>query len=324
MDKISIIIPVYNVEGYLHQCIDSIINQTYNNLEILLINDGSTDSSLDICNEYASKDDRIIVLNKKNGGQSSARNMGLDIATGDFIGFVDSDDWVEPNMYETLLKGAKENEADIVACGVYNCDFKKGTRVPTVEGGGIVTYDNFYSYCDNLFVPCKFEIRFEIWNKIFKKEILEVVRFKEGQIYEEIFFMRNVLERTSKLVCIAIPLYDYRLCRPGSTVSSFKISRLSKIDEIDSFISLFAKQGQANLERKYVDYAMNAILELYLLAQRHHGSIDDKNALKTRFLKYLKYSEEMSMPIRTKFKVFYLSPTLYSFISRCLSVFRGL
>ena len=119
---ISVIVPVYNIEAYLRKCIDSILAQTYTNLEIILVDDGSTDNSGEICNEYAAKDARIRVIHKGNGGLSSARNTGIDIATGKYIGFVDSDDYLAPDMYEKLLGAIVNNHADISVCNVHHVD----------------------------------------------------------------------------------------------------------------------------------------------------------------------------------------------------------
>ncbi len=116
MPKISIIVPVYNVENYLKKCLDSIVNQTFKDIEIILINDGSTDNSLNICKEYAKKDHRIRLINKPNGGLSSARNVGIDLSTGEYLGFVDSDDWIALNMYEKLYNLCKIFNADISQC----------------------------------------------------------------------------------------------------------------------------------------------------------------------------------------------------------------
>lgn len=118
-DLISVIIPVYNTEKYLHRCIDSVLNQTYQNLEIILVDDGSPDNCPQICDEYAKKDKRVKVIHQENMGQSVARNVALDIITGNYIGFVDSDDWLALDMYEVLLKKIKEAETDLVICGCY-------------------------------------------------------------------------------------------------------------------------------------------------------------------------------------------------------------
>ena len=116
--KISIIIPVFGVELYLNRCIESVVNQKYSNLEIILIDDGSPDNCPTICDEWAERDERIVVIHKKNGGLSDARNIGLKIATGELVGFVDSDDWISPEMYQLLYENMLENDSDISACGV--------------------------------------------------------------------------------------------------------------------------------------------------------------------------------------------------------------
>ena len=116
--KISIIVAVYNIEKYLPKCLDSILAQTYQNLQIILVDDGSSDSSACICDEYAEKDHRIEVIHKKNGGLSDARNAGLECATGEYIGYVDGDDWIEPEMYATMIHTAKERQVDVVICAV--------------------------------------------------------------------------------------------------------------------------------------------------------------------------------------------------------------
>ena len=117
--KISVIVPVYKVEPYLRKCLDSIVNQTYRNLEIILVDDGSPDNCGAICDEYAAGDGRIRVIHQENGGVSSARNAGLSAVTGEWVGWVDSDDWIEPDMYEYLLKNALEQNADIAVCSHY-------------------------------------------------------------------------------------------------------------------------------------------------------------------------------------------------------------
>ena len=120
--KVSIIVPIYNVEKYLRQCLDSIVNQTLKDIEIILVDDGSTDSCPSICDEYASKDKRIIVIHKENAGLGAAYNTGLDIAKGDYIGFVESDDFIELNMYEELYERAVQTGVDLVKCNFYDYD----------------------------------------------------------------------------------------------------------------------------------------------------------------------------------------------------------
>ena len=132
-DLISVIIPIYNVEKYLNKCIDSIINQTYKNLEIILVDDGSPDNCPQICDEYAKKDNRIKVIHKKNGGVSSARNVGLINSTGNYIGFIDPDDYIEPIMYEKLLKVLKESNTLVSMCGFYKIKDNKIIKIDNYD-----------------------------------------------------------------------------------------------------------------------------------------------------------------------------------------------
>ena len=132
MSKVSIVVPIYNVEKYLKQCIESIINQTLQDIEIILVDDGSPDNCPQICDEYAKKDSRIKVVHKKNGGLSSARNAGIEVATGDFIGFVDSDDYIELDMYEKMYNIAKENHVDFVVSDYYKVS-DKGKIITTID-----------------------------------------------------------------------------------------------------------------------------------------------------------------------------------------------
>ena len=210
---ISIIIPVYNMERYLHKCIDSILCQTYRNLEILLIDDGSTDDSPRICDLYKDKDSRVVVLHKENGGQASARNLGLKKAQGAYIGFVDSDDWIHPEMYQTMLAGALESEADIVLCGRSIVD-EQGESL-----GTLFTYDRPFE------IPQAEAVRRFLlydgmdtasWDKLFKKEILEGLEYPLGYVCEDLPFIYYAVSRAKKLYHVGRPLYYY-LCRNNST-----------------------------------------------------------------------------------------------------------
>ena len=156
IDLISIIIPVYNVEQYLSRCIDSVINQTYKNLEIILIDDGSTDDSGEICDEYALKDNRIKVMHKQNGGVSSARNEGLDISKGNYIGFIDSDDFIEKDMYEFLYDLLTKNNCDISCCNKFIFKDNKFIASKSFPKGNVLSFNEVLNDSKH---------DFYIWNK---------------------------------------------------------------------------------------------------------------------------------------------------------------
>ncbi len=209
---ISIIVPVYQVEKYLDKCIISIINQSYKNLEIILVDDGSTDSSPAICNQYQKKDTRIKVIHKENGGLSQARNVGLEIAQGDYIGFVDSDDWIESNMYEVLMSSLLETGADIAVCNyqmdasgskalkkIYNIE--KKVYSPEEALRKIITADGY--------------IRTVVWNKLYKRSVWGDIKFPEGRIYEDTLWTAKVVGNSKSISYINYSLYHY-LFRPDS------------------------------------------------------------------------------------------------------------
>ena len=181
--KISIIVPVYNVAGYLKESIESIIKQTYKKLEIILVDDGSTDQSGTICDQYARTDDRIVVIHQKNQGISASRNAALELATGDYIGFVDSDDVIHPQMYQWLTEAIDETGADVAIChelafsGDF-CDFSQITayHIESVEDKRQV----FAHFMDSWTGPVNFA-----WNKLYRRELFCQVRFREngGYVY---------------------------------------------------------------------------------------------------------------------------------------------
>ena len=202
---ISIIVPVYKVELYLRKCLDSIVNQTYKNLEILLIDDASPDRCGEICEEYASKDKRIRVFhNKVNRGLSAARNRGLVEATGEYIGFVDSDDWIESDMYEMLVQMI--DEADIAVCGYYICNYTRTYIVGYIEKHT----KSFFSGPDILIALLDNEIDNAIWNKLYRKEIFERIRFPEDRSFEDAAIMHKIVEQAKGVYVYSLPKYHYQ------------------------------------------------------------------------------------------------------------------
>ena len=202
---ISVIVPVYNVSDYLNECIESIIQQTYKNLEIILINDGSTDNSLQICKDYAEKDTRIIVLDKQNGGQSSARNLGLDYAMGEYIAFIDSDDAVSLDVFEENTKILeKDKSIDVLQFPVYKNYGLKTAYISSFKTGPIEGTENlFREWIEN------YRISWIVCDKIFKREVFNQIRFVDGMFYEDNYIITNVLDSIDKLYVSDKGLYYY-------------------------------------------------------------------------------------------------------------------
>ena len=213
MPKVSIIVPVYNVEKYLRKCIDSLINQTLNDIEIICINDGSTDKSLKILKEYKNKDSRIILLNQENSGQSVARNRGIEIAKGEYLGFVDPDDWIDLDYYEKLYNAASTNDTDIAVGGII--------RVTGIKKKKFLNFEK-ETLTDNTklkFELCDVPEKSYIWNKIYKTQKLKEInlKFEEGRIFEDCIFTPQALFFLGKMVTVPNTYYYY-LRRNNSTV----------------------------------------------------------------------------------------------------------
>lgn len=226
---ISIIVPVYNVEIYLEKCLDSIINQTYDNLEIILINDGSTDLSGDICDKYARNDNRIRVIHKKNEGQSIARNIGLELAKGDLIGFIDSDDFIDLKMYESLYKSMKENDADIIECAVEKIYEDKVLREET---GRIFSFSGNEALTIHLDPALsKIKPRAAVWSRLYDKKVVKDIRFPEGKIHEDYYYTYRALLNCEKYCWLDRCLYSHIYTNISSTTQQrFNKKDLAKIE----------------------------------------------------------------------------------------------
>jgi len=212
--KISVIVPVYNVELYLPKCIDSILFQTYENLEIILVNDGSTDSSAKICDEYAEKDNRIKVIHKANGGVASARNAGLRISTGEYIAFVDSDDWIEPTMYSELLDVCLNNDCDYVGC---SAQIRGGTS-------GQIRFLTANAYFADYLSGDMF---LTVWSRLCRREVCIEVEFPENRIVcEDGFVALPTLENAKKIAFLEKPLYNYNQRENSFTRGKITVAKL--------------------------------------------------------------------------------------------------
>lgn len=299
---ISVIVPVYNVEKYLRRSIDAIINQTYKNLEIILVDDGSTDRSGKICDEYAALDKRVKVIHKKNSGQAGAINLALDCANGEYIGFSDPDDYINKNFYKNLYILAEKYNTDITECSmvkvkeeddvqkVYIEEFEvqENENVEFFDGiGGIrkLFGEDFAEYLETIVKV----------NKIYKKQVFENIRFSEVRIYEEWGTMYKLYYNTKKNLKMHKVQYVY-VQRKTSTVNRpFSKERLLMLDGIEYCISL-AK------ELKLIDLVLDCYRKYFETIVRFLDMIKDKNTIDREELKNilvenfnLKYSEAINL-----------------------------
>ena len=223
MVKVNIIVPVYNTERYLRRCLNSLVNQTLKELEIILVDDGSTDSSGQILKEYEENyPDRIRVFSKENGGQATARNLGLQKCTGTYIGFVDSDDYVEISMFETMYRVAEQNQCDMVECH-YRYLYEEGKRTKELKTRGDIRQ---YKSQKEMFI----NPQVSPWNKLFRREVLLQggVDFPEGLIYEDTAFYMKAIPFIKKETYLEEPLVNYFL-RGSSTMNINKSRRVGDI-----------------------------------------------------------------------------------------------
>ena len=311
-NKISVIIPVYNVAPYLEKCVKSVINQSYGDLEIILVDDGSNDGSGKICDELKKTDSRIIVIHQENQGRSVARNRGLDRATGEWIAFLDSDDWLEMEAYEVLLSIAKNYNADITSClsrVVYNGE----SNIESNESGDVYEYNDLMSIISEL--RKKERLRVEIWTKLWKRELIGDIRFVPEQISEEIHFDRLVFLKAGRIVHIDKTLHNYLVGREGSTNSSFKIERFCVFTEYDQFIHDLESREFNEAALMVCSMAARYLLNMYIEAVDKKQSSDVKKRIIVLFKSYYKqliHTEYME----NAFRAFSVSPKLYYSISK--------
>lgn len=248
MKKISVVIPVYNVEKYISECLDSVINQTYKNLQIILVDDGSTDFSGKICDVYAEKDNRITVVHQKNAGAGAAKNTGLELIEGDYFSIIDSDDYIELDMYEKMVNSLEKYNADIVQCLFRNVfvndsfdrKYKIKGNYPKVLTSKRFLKEYLYDWKYAIFA-----------NKVFKSSLLKEIRFPVGRKIDDEFFTYKLVCNAKKVVNIDNILYNYRM-RKTSVMNENDTDRLI-YDRIDCFIERYnyVSDIYPSLKKKY-------------------------------------------------------------------------
>lgn len=225
---ISVIVPVYDVEDYLDRCVESIVNQTYNNLEIILIDDGATDHCPQMCDEWAKKDKRIKVIHKENSGQASARNCGLEIASGKLIGFVDSDDYIDAEMYSSMYRIMENNDCDIVECT--KSDFSGEEICSTSGSGKIILFHQDEAILD--FIK-ETHLKCTVWNMLVKADIAKRVRFDDGKTHEDILWPYRAYMLSERVAYVDQAFYFY-FQRPGSTMNKkYSEKRFDGLDALE-------------------------------------------------------------------------------------------
>ena len=253
--EISVIVPVYRVERFLTVCVDSILGQTFRDFELILVDDGSPDGCPALCDAAARRDDRVRVIHQKNRGLSGARNAGLDIARGNWIAFVDSDDRVQSAFLERLHRAAQDADADAAICGTF-CMREDGTLYPSKQGDGYASDEMIHDEvltgweAINRLPLSAFQVS---WNKLYRRQLFDGLRFPEGKRYEDTFTSPLLYQRVRRLACVSQELYIYRIVE-GSIMHS-KIT-LQSLDRVEAFYRMFLVMREQHTEDLCIPCAM--------------------------------------------------------------------
>ena len=293
-EKISVIVPVYNVEQYLERCVDSIINQTYTNLEIILVNDGSTDNSGKLCDELAKKDERIRVIHKENGGLSDARNRGIDESESDLVGFIDSDDYIDSDMYEVLLKNLNNTDADLSMCALYDVY----NNTPEAQVTNKETWELSSEQAIKMVMEAKI-LSVTAVNKLYRKSLFKDLKFEVGKIAEDAFIMIKLLDKCEKIVATNEKKYYYVHRENSITTQKFSTKFLNVIEayEQNSNIILEKYPKLKDVAQTRMNWAYFYVLDRLLLDDNYN----DKE-LENKLISYLKNHRKdiLNDPLFTK------------------------
>lgn len=311
--KISVVVPIYNVQSYLERCIESIQNQTFKELEILLIDDGSTDQSGAIANYYAEKDSRIKVIHKKNGGLSDARNRGMQIATGEYIFFLDSDDWIALDTLEVLLDNIQSYDADIAVCGFY---YAYDTSLWIDKRYWSTKQDRWLFNNEDAMKALieNTQIKNFAWGKLYKREMIQDIPFKKGVLFEDIFWQHQVFARSKRCIYIQEPkCYYYQ--RDNSIVGHFNIKKLDMLrglkirhQFIQRYYPQFVEASWYAISKAYLEYYVLLFLNRHTIRD-HTYSRKIKIYINKHYATF-KHCSTNDKALKFNLQLFHLHPSL--------------
>lgn len=274
-ELISVIIAAYNIEDYIRRGIDSVRSQTYGNLDIVVVDDGSTDATGAICDRLAAKDGRIRVIHKKNGGLSEARNVGISQARGSYIGFVDGDDWIDPDMYEKMLGAMKEQDAEAAVCRyrrIYT------DRIDDQSGEGAVLFEGQEALQYYVQETPVYDMQNAAWNKLYKKEVLAGIEFPVGKWYEDILFTTKALARVKRCIYLDSACYNYIIDRKGSIMNA-QINSRTFTDQIPAYYektAFLGSIGRDDLADIHDYFFYKRLLQFYV--QVHEADMPERDS----------------------------------------------
>lgn len=314
---ISVIVPVYNSESTIYKCLDSITKQTYRNLEIIIVNDGSMDNSLSICRDFVNKDNRItIISNEKNRGIASARNAGLEAINGLYVIFVDSDDYVMLDYVKLLYKSISQNDADIVECGFYSINTinNKSDKVMPRFEAILGSYEVQLSFLKNR------GMNDFLWCKIFKTELFHNIRFSNFSCSEDFVLLCQIILNVKKVAALNQPLYCYIRTADSMGMKAFSAKKLDVIKAREKIFEYYRSLNKLELASIIAIQILSRIIELYSEVDRVKGKQNSnyKKFLKSKFEEYYPTARIANDPlVKTaarfvKFNLFRMFPSLIS------------
>lgn len=285
-EKVSVIVPIYKVEKYIHRCINSILKQSYEDLEVILVNDGSPDNCGKIINEYEKKDSRVITIHKENGGLSDARNAGIEIVSGEYVIFVDSDDWIEKDFIQRLVTTSQSKQADIVQTAFY------------YAYDDYLLYDNrFYDRDSEIITFSNSELMRELvkndivknfaWGKLYKTKLVRDLPFKNGVLFEDVFWAHKVMQRVERYVVLHEPLYYY-FQRNDSIVATYTVRNLDILEGL--------KERHEFIEKYYPHLLHESLVTIFKASLNHYHLI----VVNSQLDKDSKYKNQIETYIRNK------------------------
>lgn len=308
--KVSVVVPIYNVESYLIRCIDSILGQTYQNLEVILIDDGATDRSGEIVDQYAAKDQRIVPIHKKNGGLSDARNAGIETASGEYICFVDADDLLHPDYVELMLEQCVSYGCDIVQCRFERSSV--GTFTSERGNGDVIIYDSV-GILNAIYSSLSVET-IVVWNKLYKRELFDQVRFPQGRIHEDEATSYKVLYKAKKIARIDKVLYLYYQNRASITQQTYSLKRLDILTALEERMSFFKEHNLIQLyEKDSYKYLCKLLIQYYLVSKMDTVNMVVLKNLKKKYWLKLKESKTFEWSVKRKCALIFwgMFPRLY-------------